>query len=308
MRLHVYRLTNVVVDAALSALLGGGIYHSGVEVDGVEYAFGMHAHSSTGVWMQEPTRLPAGFANGQAVLIRSLGVAHTTIPPRSLRRVVVELMQQWPGNAYDVISRNCNHFAGAFIGALLDAKDGMRYVPAWVNRAASESAEVMRALNAARATLNGCFAHPGRGALNLLAPRAPSEMRAADTPADTPRSPTHVSSCGCWPRRPPSPRGTSRAPELWARRIAADYDRTAAAAVARPPGVRNRRRILTGKTATALPTVRSDGVLSAHAGGAAAAWPPRERWVRLGALARWMVGARGAVAVHVAPRVQSANS
>ncbi|KAJ1628230.1 hypothetical protein T492DRAFT_160134 [Pavlovales sp. CCMP2436] len=31
-RLHVYRLTNIFLDSALSAFLGGGIFHSGVEV------------------------------------------------------------------------------------------------------------------------------------------------------------------------------------------------------------------------------------------------------------------------------------
>lgn len=289
-KLHIYRLTNVVLDAALYALLGGGIYHTGVEVDGVEYAFGSHAESTTGVWMQEPQKLPDGFANNQAVLIRTLEVAKTHVPPRSLRRLIVELMQAWPGSSYDVLRRNCNHFSAAMIATVLEVEDGMHFIPSWVNRAATESGDIMRLFGAARSTLNTAFAHPGQGGLNFF---RTVEGDAVRTPPSTPRLEPSAPRWRFWRRRKQSAeeaQEVARAPELWARRIAADYTRistsiaaTAGGAISPDLGKQRRRPIISGKSAGALP-----------AGGRPRkpAQPRRKHWLGPGAVLRYLLGTR----------------
>ena len=63
-RISVYLLVgNGGSDALLSAI-GAGLYHSGVEIEGVEYAYGGGGGSGTGVWAQKPRIVPPGFTKG----------------------------------------------------------------------------------------------------------------------------------------------------------------------------------------------------------------------------------------------------
>ena len=63
-RISVYLLVgNGGSDALLSAI-GAGLYHSGVEIEGVEYAYGGGGGSGTGVWAQRPRIVPPGFTKG----------------------------------------------------------------------------------------------------------------------------------------------------------------------------------------------------------------------------------------------------
>ena len=58
----------------------------------------------------------------------------TSLSPARVRSVVAVLQVQWPGDSYDLLARNCNHFCETF-GEML----GVGPVPGWVNRFASNA-------------------------------------------------------------------------------------------------------------------------------------------------------------------------
>ncbi|CAE6120206.1 unnamed protein product [Arabidopsis arenosa] len=75
--LNVYDLTPI---NGYAYWLGLGIYHSGVEVHGVEYGFGAHEHSTTGIFEVEPKQCP-GFTFRKSILI-----GRTDLDPENLTR------------------------------------------------------------------------------------------------------------------------------------------------------------------------------------------------------------------------------
>ncbi|KVI06573.1 protein of unknown function DUF862, eukaryotic [Cynara cardunculus var. scolymus] len=79
---------------------GFGIFHSGVEVHGVEYAFGAHDYPSSGVFEVEPRQCP-GFKFRRSILIgttcldpiqgsKSQGSVFSCVLPEALRVSAVE--------------------------------------------------------------------------------------------------------------------------------------------------------------------------------------------------------------------------
>jgi hypothetical protein len=247
-RLHIYRLTNVVLDATLSALLGGGVYHSGVELDGIEYGFGWHATSETGVWMQQPTELPNGFAGGGAKLIRSIDAGTVTLAPATLRERIVRMMQEWPGESYDALRHNCNHFSAALIACALESTEPYA-LPPWVNAIAGVGSAVFGAKPGSPARgpgskrsprgLNGAFAHPGathrrrRGPIEDVASSedVASQLSLNFVPAGVDAQVRSTDCLGCMPRWYARPRvHPSSEPSQ-----AADYIAARVAALGRSP-------------------------------------------------------------------------
>nr|DAD27348.1 TPA_asm: hypothetical protein HUJ06_028816 [Nelumbo nucifera] len=104
---------------------GLGIYHSGVQVHGVEYAFGAHEYTTTGIFEVEPKRCP-GFMFRKSILI-----GRTDLGPREVRTFMEKLSEEYAGNTYNLITKNCNHFCN-------DACLGLagKSIPHWVNRLA----------------------------------------------------------------------------------------------------------------------------------------------------------------------------
>nr|CCD13135.1 unnamed protein product [Trypanosoma congolense IL3000] len=95
--------------------VGMGVHHTGVEVYGMEFAFGRCA-GDTGVVQVEPKNTPPHTFREQLVL----GTTKLT------RGEVVALLQefkgnreQWSGYSYHLVRNNCNHFSGAFAKRLL---------------------------------------------------------------------------------------------------------------------------------------------------------------------------------------------
>ncbi|KAG6511716.1 deSI-like protein At4g17486 [Zingiber officinale] len=105
--------------------LGLGAYHSGVQVHGVEYAYGAHEHAATGIFEGEPRRCP-GFVFRKAILI-----GRTDMGPREVRALVEDMAAEYSGSAYNLISKNCNHFCDDACFRLTG-----KSIPKWVNRLA----------------------------------------------------------------------------------------------------------------------------------------------------------------------------
>mmetsp|Transcript_18528 Transcript_18528/g.40543 ORF Transcript_18528/g.40543 Transcript_18528/m.40543 type:complete len:221 (-) Transcript_18528:3718-4380(-) len=105
---------------------GLGIYHSGVEVYDSEYAYGAHDNSASGIFETAPKGVP-----GTVGLRMSIYVGHTMLSRREVDAVCEELGDEFRGNQYHLLARNCNHFTGAFVKALTGTS-----APGWVNRLA----------------------------------------------------------------------------------------------------------------------------------------------------------------------------
>ena len=71
--INVYTLEGTGFFGAAELAFGGKVYHSGIEIDGAEYAFGggTTARRATGVWSQPPRKPP--FPNSQFVTSLDMG-------------------------------------------------------------------------------------------------------------------------------------------------------------------------------------------------------------------------------------------
>ncbi|KAJ9178950.1 hypothetical protein P3X46_010792 [Hevea brasiliensis] len=120
--LNVYDLTPM---NGYAYWLGLGVYHSGVQVHGVEYAFGAHEYPTTGIFEGVPKQCD-GFTFRKTILI-----GKTEMGPGEVRAVMEELAEKYRGNAYNLITKNCNHFCNDACIRLT-----ANPIPRWVNRLA----------------------------------------------------------------------------------------------------------------------------------------------------------------------------
>ncbi|KAH9617868.1 hypothetical protein KSS87_007645 [Heliosperma pusillum] len=120
--LNVYDITPI---NGYAYWFGLGVYHSGVQVHGVEYAFGAHEYPSTGIFEGEPKQCQ-GFMFRKAIL-----VGWTELTVEEVKKVMEELANVYRGNAYNLITKNCNHFCNDACIRLSDNP-----IPNWVNRLA----------------------------------------------------------------------------------------------------------------------------------------------------------------------------
>ena len=100
----------------------GGVFHTGVEVGDVEWGYG-YCDNGTGVYRVKPRTNPM-YRYREAV---PLGL--TKLEPPMVKKVLLRLTEEWKGRDYDLLNRNCNHFAAALVAEL-----GVGPMPAWINR------------------------------------------------------------------------------------------------------------------------------------------------------------------------------
>nr|XP_043628462.1 deSI-like protein At4g17486 isoform X1 [Erigeron canadensis] len=120
--LNVYDLTPV---NSYSIWLGFGIFHSGIQVYGMEYGFGAHDFPISGVFEVEPKSCP-GF-----VYRCSIPLGHVSQSPTEFREFIETVASEYHGDTYHLISKNCNHFTDDISQRLTGKK-----IPGWVNRLA----------------------------------------------------------------------------------------------------------------------------------------------------------------------------
>ncbi|BBG94935.1 PPPDE putative thiol peptidase family protein, partial [Prunus dulcis] len=104
---------------------GLGIFHSGVEVHGVEYAFGAHDYPTSGVFEVEPRQCP-GFKFRKSIFIGT-----TSLDPTQVREFMERQSLSYNGDTYHLIVKNCNHFCRDICHKLTG-----KSIPKWVNRLA----------------------------------------------------------------------------------------------------------------------------------------------------------------------------
>lgn len=115
--------------------IGFGIFHSGIEVYGVEYSYGGHPYAFSGVFENSPQdaeELGENFKFRQCIVI-----GETSLSPAAVEELIKSLGQEYRGDRYHLISRNCNHFS-AVLAKALTGKD----IPTWINRLANFSGSI----------------------------------------------------------------------------------------------------------------------------------------------------------------------
>uniref|UniRef100_A0A3N7EA19 PPPDE domain-containing protein n=1 Tax=Populus trichocarpa TaxID=3694 RepID=A0A3N7EA19_POPTR len=104
---------------------GLGIFHSGIEVHGMEYGFGAHEYPTSGVFEVEPRSCP-GFIFRRSVLLGSTNMSRS-----EFRSFIEHLSAKYHGDNYHLIAKNCNHFTDEVCKRLTG-----KPIPGWVNRMA----------------------------------------------------------------------------------------------------------------------------------------------------------------------------
>ncbi|PWA45138.1 hypothetical protein CTI12_AA520260 [Artemisia annua] len=120
--LNVYDLTSM---NGCAYWFGLGVYHSGVQVHGVEYAFGSHENATTGIFEGVPKQCE-GF-----IFRKQIPIGWTNMSLREVRGFMKELAQDYKGTSYNLITRNCNHFCNDVCLRLTGNP-----IPSWINRLA----------------------------------------------------------------------------------------------------------------------------------------------------------------------------
>jgi hypothetical protein len=142
--LHIYDVShednvhklNKVFAHKRSPFKFGGIFHAGVEVNGLEWSFGMSmAESMPGISCSMP-REHSEHRYRQTVKLRS-----TRLSAEEVADLISQLIEEYPGDDYDLLRRNCCHFADDFAKRL-----GAGRIPGWVHRLARVGAFVDGAL------------------------------------------------------------------------------------------------------------------------------------------------------------------
>ena len=116
----------------------GGAYHSGIEIRGKEWSYGLsepqdRGSGKTGVFAIPPMRHPSHSYRCSVYLGR------TSSGWLGVKRILSDLKSEWVGDEYHLLERNCNVFCQALADRL-----GVLPPPPWVNRWARAASSVTR--------------------------------------------------------------------------------------------------------------------------------------------------------------------
>lgn len=132
-----------------------GMFHAAVEICGVEYSFGFCAEG-TGIYSATP-KISPGYRYRCTIEMGSV-----SLRPSEAYSIIHSLANVWLGSTYNILERNCCHFAIALCNELGVEES----VPPWINALATSLVPVARGAkaiseiprNLAFIACVGCFA------------------------------------------------------------------------------------------------------------------------------------------------------
>ncbi|KAK4192829.1 desi-like protein sdu1 [Podospora australis] len=126
--IHVYDLLPPGRISSTLWFLGTSLLHSGVVINGKEYAYGGHDRRGvTGVYWTKPKTEPPG-GTFKLDLLHGFTLATQT----EIDSIIRTASEEFLGTAYNLLTKNCNHFT-SYLCEKLTGRPG----PGWLNRAAS---------------------------------------------------------------------------------------------------------------------------------------------------------------------------
>lgn len=100
------------------------IYHSGVEVEGMEFSYGGHSFDSAGIFSNRPKQAP-----GPVLFQRSILVGVTDYSKDEILDILRQMAPNYKGNRYHLLTKNCNTFTDDLVWRLTRQRS-----PRWINR------------------------------------------------------------------------------------------------------------------------------------------------------------------------------
>jgi hypothetical protein len=121
-KLNVYGLweSSAAMNRVLSKL-GTGAFHCGVEVYGREWSYQPKPDHTTGVFFCKPRHCKAQYS------FESIAMGTTRLTDLQVQLLIAELQEEWYGDDYDLLAKNCCHFCQALCEHL-----GAEDLPPWV--------------------------------------------------------------------------------------------------------------------------------------------------------------------------------
>jgi len=139
-RVHIYDVSDDETIAKINRFFApakgvvkfGGVFHAGIEVYGLEWAYGCTQNDTVaGVH----TCLPK--EHEMHTYRQSVVLGETHFSPQEVGELMTEMLEAWPGTEYNLLHRNCCTFADTLARVL-----GVRRIPRWVHRFAKIGASV----------------------------------------------------------------------------------------------------------------------------------------------------------------------
>ncbi|TQS33921.1 hypothetical protein Golomagni_05719, partial [Golovinomyces magnicellulatus] len=126
-KIHVYDLLPPGRMSSVLWALGSSLLHTGVVINGKEYAYGGHdKHDLTGVYWTKPATEPLG-GTFRCEILHGFTLATEDEIAATLKLASDEFL----GTSYNLLTKNCNHFTSYLCEKLTGTP-----APGWLNRAA----------------------------------------------------------------------------------------------------------------------------------------------------------------------------
>jgi hypothetical protein len=154
--LHVYDLSASARTLNRVLLrLGTGMYHCGVEVYGVEWAYSgtKDPISGSGIFRCVPG------CCGDFPYCGSVDMGKTTMLQSDFHKVLMVMKQIWPSEGYDFLKKNCCHFSDHLCRML-----GVGGIPPWVRNMGDTAAAYSQSINSLAKGAKSAFTVAGKAA------------------------------------------------------------------------------------------------------------------------------------------------